>query len=144
MTRASQKYAKSSGGKPQQFGTQLPKGTPKPKVPKHYKTAHLIDKVVDEFLHDNEEVVDIAYRGWQTKMGPEGWGIIIAIKFMGEMKTCGIRIPLMIKPSAKIIREGLKGVRKILDSATFESQLAPKPGEMARLKGASPVDPSTP
>ena len=144
MTHRYKKSARSSKGRSQKFDTRLPKGTPKPRVPKHYKTAHLIDRVVDEFLHDNESVVDIAFRAWQTKLGPEGWGVIIQIQFMGQTKTAGIVIPPMIKPSAKVIREGLDGLRKVLDSATFESQLKPKPGELAKLQGASPVSPLKP
>ena len=106
--------------------------------PHHVKVAYWIEKEVKAKLHDNESVVDIAFRSFRTALGPPGWGIMLAIKFMGETRTQGLVI-VKAKPTKKDVSDGLSGLRKLLDQITFGSTLTPKPGEISALKNRSGI-----
>jgi hypothetical protein len=140
QTRGSRKYAKSSGGKPLGSSTRKPRGSSTP--PKHVKTCYWLDEAFDSVLTEEESIKDICFRAFRTELGPEGWCVVIGF---GEY-THGLNLPMATKPTKAQVVEAVRNARQLIEEAreiaarkVVEKKLRPKPGELNRLKEASPV-----
>lgn len=93
------------------------------------KVPFWIEKALTPLLHPHEEIHDIAFRSFSTKLGPPGWSIVVS----DGNNLHGITLNTMGRPSQPEIKRALQAARAELDRAITKNKLAIKPGELNQL-----------
>ena len=123
MSQKSEDSAKSLAAKSQRWRTGMKSR------PTHVKVPFWIEKALDPLLHPHESIHDIAFRSFRTKLGPQGWSIVVS----DGKNLHGITLNTMGRPSQPEIKRALMQAREELDSALTKKQLIAKPGEFSKL-----------
>ena len=99
----------------------------------HVRISEWLWVEAERILEDGESILDIAYRGRPSKLGPAGWSLVFAKTVLGETHTHGLFFPVMGRPSKKDVHAAFASVRAEIDKASTRKSLIVTPDEVGPI-----------
>ena len=103
-------------------------------VPKHVKVEAWLHDAITENLHDNEKLLDLAFRGRNSNSGvPAGWSCILAHTQMGKTTTHGVVWSTVSQPTYADVQQQISKMREVIDASISKSRVSVTKNELKNI-----------